>query len=365
MRRWPVGMIGGAPGAFMGDVHRRAMALTGRFELIAANLSRDAKRASKAAADLGLKPERCYEDWQIMASAESRRTDGIALAVIVTPNNMHLPVASAFLEAGIPVLCEKPLTTEMSAARRFVEQFPNTSSQMALAYTYSGYAMVREARQLVKNGTLGALRSIQIEYLQDWLGHTEAAGGWRLDEQIGGAGGCLGDIGTHAFHLAEFISGLKCQQVSARVSTLVAGRTVPDDAQMQLRFEGGVIGGIWVSQVATGCGNGLRLRLFGEKAGLEWRQETPETLILSTPDGRSTAFARGGCAMQTPSLLPQGHPEGYLEAFARLYDDMALMLDGQPAPLLPRLNDGLRGQAFIEAALTSGARDGIWTHVQA
>ena len=365
MRRWPVGMIGGAPGAFMGDVHRRAMALTGSFDLVAANLSRNPKRACEAGASIGLAPERCYENWLTMARVEAQRTDGIALAVIVTPNDTHLMVASAFLEAGIPVLCEKPLTTTMEAARNFATRFSVPSPQMALAYTYSGYTMVREARRLVRNGALGALRGIQVEYLQDWLGSSESEGGWRLDKQIGGAGGCLGDIGTHAFHLAEFVSGLECTQVSARVSSLVTGHAVPDDAQIQLRFGPCVVGGLWVSQVATGCGNDLKLRIFGEKAGLEWRQEQPETLTLSTSDGHSTALSRGGRAVQMPSLLPQGHHEGYLEAFARLYADAALMLDGQEAPLLPRLNDGLRGQAFIEATLTSGAQDGVWTTISA
>ncbi|NVN38167.1 Gfo/Idh/MocA family protein [Komagataeibacter swingsii] len=365
MKKWPVGMIGGAPGSFMGDVHRRALALTGQFSLVAGCLSRHAVPALKAGQTLGLAPARTYIDWTQMARAEAARPDGISLAIIVTPNDMHLPVAAAFLEAGIPVLCEKPLALTVEQARHFAERFIAQAQDMIVAYTYSGYAMVREARRLVHDGALGALRNIQVEYLQDWLGNADSDGGWRLDPRTGGAGGCLGDIGTHAFHLAEFVSGLRCEVLSARVSRLVPRHAVPDDAQIQLRFSNNAVGSLWVSQVATGCGNALRLRLFGEKAGLEWNQEQPDSLIISTADGRTTHVARGGSAVQTSSLLPRGHPEGYEEAFARLYADTANLLGGHDAPLLPRLADGMRGQAFIEAALESGARYGAWTLLQA
>ncbi|MBV1823901.1 Gfo/Idh/MocA family protein [Komagataeibacter oboediens] len=365
MNTWPVGMIGGAPGSFMGDVHRRALALTGRFSLVAGCLSRHAGTAQKAGQALGLDPARTYTDWTQMARVEAARPDGIALAIIVTPNDMHLPVAAAFLEAGIPVLCEKPLALTLDQARHFTERFITKGHDMVVAYTYSGYAMVREARRLVHDGTLGTIRNIQVEYLQDWLGDADSDGGWRLDPRTGGAGGCLGDIGTHAFHLAEFVSGLQCEVLSARVSRLVPRHAVPDDAQIQLRFSDNAVGSLWVSQVATGSGNALRLRLFGEKAGLEWNQEQPDTLIVSTADGRTTHIARGGSAVGTPSLLPRGHPEGYLEAFARLYADTAYLLDGHDAPLLPRLADGVRGQEFIEAALTSGTQYGAWVSVRA
>ncbi|BAK82610.1 Gfo/Idh/MocA family protein [Komagataeibacter medellinensis] len=361
MKTWPVGMIGGAPGAFMGDVHRRALALSGQFSLVAGCLSRHPQQALAAGRALGLAPERTYADWAQMARAEAARPDGIALAIIVTPNDTHLPVAAAFLAAGIPVLCEKPLALTLEQAQHFASRFTAKANDMVMAYTYSGYAMVREARRLVQAGALGAIRNIQVEYLQDWLGNADSNGGWRLDPQTGGAGGCLGDIGTHAFHLAEFVSGLQCQSLSARVSRLVPGRAVPDDAQLQLRFSHAAIGSLWVSQVATGCGNGLRLRLYGEKAGLEWKQEQPDTLALSTMDGRTTHTARGGSAVLTPSFLPRGHPEGYLEAFARLYSDTARLLGGLDAPLLPRLAAGVRGLGFVEAALQSGARDGAWT----
>ena len=364
MTMWPVGMIGGAPGSFMGDVHRRALALTGQFSLAAGCLSRHADQALKAGKALGLDPARTYTNWRQMAQAEAARLDGIALAIIVTPNDMHLPVATAFLEAGIPVLCEKPLTLTLDQAQDFSRRFIAKAQDMVVAYTYSGYAMVREARRLVHNGTLGALRNIQVEYLQDWLGNADSEGGWRLDPRTGGAGGCLGDIGTHAFHLAEFVSGLRCEALSARVSHLVPQHTVPDDAQIQLRFSDNAVGSVWISQVATGCGNALRLRLFGEKAGLEWNQEHPDSLIISTADGRTTHITRGGSAILTPSLLPRGHPEGYLEAFARLYADTARLLSAQDAPLLPRLADGIRGQEFIEAALKSGANDGAWVSLQ-
>lgn len=361
MNTWPVGMIGGAPGSFMGDVHRRALALTGQFSLVAGCLSRHPRQALEAGQALGLDPARAYTDWTRMAREEAARPDGIALAIIVTPNAMHLPVAAAFLDAGIPVLCEKPLALTLEQARHFAIRFEEKTNDMIMAYTYSGYAMVREARRLVQTGALGALRGIQVEYLQDWLADADSDGGWRLDPRTGGAGGCVGDIGTHAFHLAEFVSGLRCEALSARISHLVAGRAVPDDAQIQLRFADDTVGGLWVSQVATGCGNALRLRLFGEKAGLEWNQEQPDTLVLSTMDGCQTHIARAGSAVPTPSLLPRGHPEGYLEAFARLYADTAGLLGGHNAPLLPRLDAGLRGQEFIEAALESGARYGAWT----
>ncbi|WP_242010584.1 Gfo/Idh/MocA family protein [Acetobacter musti] len=354
------GMIGGALGAFMGDVHRRAMALTGRFALTAACLSGHPETARAAGTALRLDPDRIYDDWATMARTEAARPDGIRLAIIVTPNYLHLPVAAIFLDAGIPVFCEKPLTNTLPEAEDFAARFAMSGDRMALAYTYSGYSMVREARTLIRSGRLGPLRSIQAEYLQDWLGASDAPGGWRLDPAKGGPGGCLADIGTHAFHLAEFVTGLRCNALSARVSRLVPGREVPDDAQMQLRFPGGETGGLWVSQVATGCGNGLRLRIFGEKASLEWAQERPEDLILSFPDGHSERIVRGATGVTAPSLLPRGHPEGYLEAFARLYTDLADRIEGRPAPLLPTLADGLRGQHFVAAALTSGAADGAW-----
>lgn len=356
-----VGMIGGAPGSFMGDAHRRAIAMTGRFTLVAGCLSGRPEKARAAGAQLGLAPERCYDDWAVMARAEAARAEPISLAVVVTPNDMHLPVTGAFLDEGIKVFCEKPLCIDAAGALAFAQT--HATENMALAYTYTGYAMVREARRLVREGELGRVRNVQVEYLQDWLDHAAAPGGWRLDARIGGAGGCLGDIGTHAFHLAEFVSGLTCSAVSARVSRLVQGRSVPDDAAVFLDFQDGCVGGLWVSQVATGCGNALRVRLFGTLGSLEWAQERPDELRVARADGTVTTRVRGASAVHAPVFVPRGHPEGYLAALARLYDDLADRLDGQGGDSLPGFGDGLRGVHFVETALASGQEHGMWRNL--
>ncbi|MBE7728306.1 Gfo/Idh/MocA family oxidoreductase [Komagataeibacter sp. FXV3] len=358
-------MVGGAPGGFMGDVHRMAQRMTGRFMLAAGALSSDPQRAVTAGTMLGLPPDRSYADWRDMAAREAARPDGIQVVSIVTPNYLHLPVARAFMDHGITVICDKPLSADPAEAEAFARDIPDPDARFIVTYTYSGYAMVRHARHLVASGALGRIRMIQVEYPQDWMALPSSGNlGWRQDIRLGGAGGCLGDIGTHALHLAEFTSGLECRQVSALLTRIDENAAVPDSAQLLLRFADNATGGMWVSQVAAGCGNALCIRIYGEKAALGWQQEYPDQLSF-TPLGKATQILeRGSTDVSEPVFVPRGHPEGYVSAFARLYDDAANLLTNQPAPLLPRFSAGLRGMRFIEAALQSSRNNGQWHDIR-
>lgn len=374
--RLRLGMIGGGPGAFIGGVHRAAARLDDQFTLVAGAFSSHSARNGEMAAILHLDPARCYDDFTLMARNEAARADGVDAVAIVTPNDLHCAIATAFLEAGIHVLCEKPMALNLTEAEQMTASAAASGSILALAHIYSGYPMVRHARDLVNAGALGQLRVIQVEYPQDWLalpiersGNKQA--GWRTNPTRAGAGGCIGDIGTHAFQLAEFVSGLCCQAVAAQLSTFVQGRLVDDDVQALLRFEGGVRGMLWSSQIAPGHANGLRLRIYGEKASLAWFQEQPDGLVFS-PMGEAPRSVMRGMTGQGSGLqatrLPAGHPEGYFEAFAQLYRDFAAMIrakqSGAPvaasANLLPLAETGVRGMRFIEAAVRSSRAGGEW-----
>jgi predicted dehydrogenase len=365
-----LGMVGGGEGAFIGAVHRMAARLDGQYELVAGALSSDAERARRSGAALGLAPDRCYGDFRAMAKTEARHADGIEAVAIVTPNHMHAPVALAFLKAGIHVICDKPLAATLKDARALATAVAASGKVFCVTYNYSGYAMVRQARAMVAEGLLGAIRIVQVEYAQDWLTTaTELEGSkqasWRTDPAQAGAG-CIGDIGTHAFHLAGFVTGLEPDRLCADLATFVPGRRVDDNAQILLRYPGGARGMLWASQVAPGNANNLRIRVYGETGGLEWRQEDPDRLIWSPHGEQPRLLRRGGPGLhaEATARIPQGHPEGYLEAFATVYTDAAAAIrdarTGQRVNLAPGVADGLAGVAFIHAAQRSAARDGAW-----
>ncbi len=381
-RRLRLGMVGGGDGAFIGAVHRMAARIDDRYEFVAGALSSDPARARASGVALQLAPDRIYDSYAAMAAAERKRPDGIDVVAIVTPNHLHYDVATAFLAAGIHIICDKPMTTALADAADLVAQVERGQCLFALTHTYSGYPMVRQARAMVAEGALGAIRTVHAEYAQDWLttaleatGQKQAA--WRTDPARSGPAGCLGDIGTHAFHLAEYMSGLSCTHVAAELTSFVPGRQLDDNAQMMLRFNGGARGLLWASQVAPGNENGLRIRIYGERAGLSWQQEHPNQLVFTRLGEPPMTLSRGGpqsgSAAAYATRVPAGHPEGYLEAFAQLYRDVAeqvsARLEGRApdprATSVPSVRDGHRGIAFVAAALASNGSGGAWTAIPA
>ncbi|WP_230374086.1 Gfo/Idh/MocA family protein [Pontivivens ytuae] len=362
-----LGMVGGGIGGNIGAVHRIAARLDGRWVLVAGAFSSRDDVAHASAARLNVAPERSYADFREMAKDEAARPDGIDAVSIVTPNHMHAPVATAFLEAGIPVICDKPLTAQLDEAEALAEVVRRTGTPFVLTHNYTGYPLIREARQMVARGELGAIRVVQAEYAQDWLakpieqeGQKQAA--WRTDPARSGAGGAIGDIGTHAFNLLSFVTGLRTEALSAQLTSFVPGRRLDDDAQMMLRFEGGARGMLWASQVAPGNENGLALRIYGEKAALEWRQEDPNRLRFSRLGEAPQWLTRAGHGTSAGGTrVPSGHPEGYLEAFATLYTEAAELIGGGDANLLPGIEDGLDGMRFIAACVASSQDNGAWT----
>ncbi|WP_439364176.1 Gfo/Idh/MocA family protein [Bradyrhizobium sp. DASA03005] len=375
-RRIRLGMVGGGQGAFIGAVHRIAARIDDQFELVAGALASDPVRAKASAKELGIADGRAYGSFEEMARAEAARADGIEAVSIVTPNHMHSPVAKAFLDAGIHVICDKPLTTTVAEAEELVALVRKTGRIFVVTHNYTGYPMVRQARAMIANGELGEIRLVKVEYLQDWLteplettGQKQAA--WRTDPARSGAGGCIGDIGTHAYNLACFVTGLALDELLAQLSTFVEGRRLDDDVQILLRWKGGAKGMLWASQVAVGNENGLTLRVYGSKGGLEWAQENPNHLWF-TPYGRpKQLLTRGGAGTLADaarvSRIPSGHPEGYLEGFATIYSEAARAIRaaqaGQkpdPEVIFPTVEDGLAGVQFIDAAVKSATSKGAW-----
>lgn len=380
------GMVGGGQGAFIGGVHRMAARLDGEFSLVAGALSSDPARARASASELGLHPERSYGSFEEMASAEAARPDGIEAVSIVTPNHMHYPVAEAFLKAGIHVICDKPLTSTLEDAKKLAALVKSSGRLFVLTHNYTGYPMIRQAREMVQSGLLGDLRLVQAEYAQDWLSEDLEATGqkqasWRTDPAQTGAGGATGDIGTHAYNLARFVSGLTLDSLSADLSAFVAGRRVDDNAHVMLRFktEGkgpAAKGMLWASQVAPGNENALKLRVYGSKGGLEWAQEDPNYLWFTPLGAPKRLITRNGAgageAAARVSRIPGGHPEGYLEGFATIYAEAArairsarssaLALD--PAVTFPTITDGVEGVAFVAACVASSANNAAWTELQ-
>ena len=371
-RRIRLGMVGGGDGSFIGAAHRVAARLDDQFELVAGALSSTPERAHASAAKLHIAAERSYADYAAMAAAESRREDGIDAVVIVTPNHLHVPVAQAFVQQGIHVICDKPMATSLAEAQELAHAVRERGLLFLLTHTYAGYPMVRQAREWVAAGELGQLRIVQVEYAQDWLGEPVERQGnkqaeWRADPKRAGPAGALGDIGTHAYQLARFVSGLTVQELSAELSTFVPGRVLDDHVQAMLRFEGGARGMLWVSQVASGACNALRLRLYGTRASLHFDQEQPEQLWFA-PLGEPARLLRRGMPPQSAvqasaSRIPAGHSEGYFEAFAELYRDFARAWRGGRSPAMPGLQDGLDGMAFIEAVLSSHQQNAGWVRL--
>ncbi len=379
-RRLRLGMVGGGRGAFIGAVHRIAARLDDRWELVAGALSSDPERARASAAELHIAPDRAYSSYQDMIAGEVDRPDPIDAVAIVTPNHLHHPIAKAFLEAGFHVICDKPLTTTVADAEDLAQTVVRTGRIFALTHNYTGYPMVRHARELVAAGALGRIRLIQAEYVQDWLTTPLEATGqkqadWRTDPARSGPVGCLGDIGTHAVNLAEFMAGVQVRELAAELTTFVDGRRLDDNAHIMLRFDGGARGLLWASQVAPGNENGLRIRIYGDQAGLTWHQEEPNSLTLTRlgepPQRISRGGAGAGAAAGHATRIPAGHPEGYLEGFAQLYRDAAEQITARiegrapdPAALaVPTVEDGLRGVRFIAAAVASHAGNGAWTPI--
>jgi predicted dehydrogenase len=376
--RLRVGMVGGGRNAFIGAVHRMAMRLDDLIELKAGALSADAENARVSGADLGLAQDRIYTDYRQMAAKEAGRPDGIEAVVIVTPNHLHFPVAKAFLEAGVDIICDKPLSTTLSEARELVELTRAKALTFAVTLNNTGYPMVRQAREMIAAGELGDIRVVHAAYIQDWLtrpidaeGHKQAE--WRTDPERAGASACLADIGVHAHNLALFVTGLEVDEVSADLTTFVPGRRLDDNAHVLMRFAGGARGVLTASQVAVGNLNNLSLRVYGSSAGLEWSGEAPEALRF-TPYGEPTRLIQRGGPANTAlavdgSRMPGGHPEGYIEGFANLYRGAAELISARrgarepnaTAKLTPNVLDGARGVAFIEAATASSRNNGAWT----
>jgi predicted dehydrogenase len=364
-----MGMVGGGPGAFIGPVHKMAAELDGRIELVAGAFSQSAERSIAAGKGFGIEPGRAYADYREMLSAERQRPDAIDFVVIASPNYLHLPVAKAALEAGFAVVSDKPATATYEEALALEVAVTGSGLPYALTHTYAGYALVREARAICASGRLGRIRKVAVEYLQGWLstplentGQKQAA--WRSDPALNGPGGCIGDIGVHAFHLVEYVTGLDVTSLNAALRSVVPGRRLDDDCNALLRLENGASGVLMASQVAAGEGNGLRIRVYGENGSIDWRQEDPNRLRVKGLDGleeiRHAAGSYLGSDARAVTRLPGGHPEGFIEAFAVLYREFADALiawgQGQANPIpatLPGIRAGVRGMRFIERAIES------------
>ncbi|MBB6252055.1 Gfo/Idh/MocA family protein [Nitrospirillum iridis] len=362
-------MVGGGPGSFIGPVHRMAAELDGRIRLVAGAFSRDEGRSRTAAEGYGIDPSRAHGDYRRMLAAEAARPDGAQFVAIVTPNHLHFPVAKAALEAGFHVLSDKPATATLEEAESLARVVAATGRLYGLTYTYTGYALVREARALVRRGDLGAVRKVVVEYSQGWMSdavektdNVQAA--WRADPARSGLGGCIGDIGVHAFNAAEFVSGLAVTRLNADLNSVVPGRRLDDDCNILLRFNDTVPGVLVASQVAAGDRNGLRLRVYGEKGGLDWCHERPDVLTLNWLDRPTQTLHAAapylGPAGRGPARLPTGHPEGFIEAFANIYRDFAgaishgcLTGGGLSGTVVPTIQDGVRGMAFVARAVAA------------
>ena len=374
MKRISLGMVGGGDDAFIGGVHRIASRIDDRYELVAGALSSTPEKAQASGQALGI--ARIYGDFKQMAICEARLENGIEAVSIVTPNHVHYAAAREFLKRGIHVICDKPLTSTLADARKLAKAVERTDALFILTHNYTGYPMVRQAREMVARGEIGKIRVVQVEYPQDWLTQHEdfKQAEWRTDPARSGAGGSTGDIGTHAHNLARFVTGLEVESLAADLDAFVPGRQVDDNGHVMLRFEGGAKGMLWCSQVAPGNENALRIRVYGETGGLEWAQEDPNYL-WHTPFGEPKRLitrngSGAGDAAARISRVPPGHPEGYLEGFANIYSEAADAIvahrEGrEPAAevMYPTIMDGLKGVEFIDACIRSSARNAAWVMV--
>ena len=374
MSKIKLGMVGGGKGSFIGEVHRMAARLDDRYELLAGALSSDVNTAKESALSLNLDKKRSYSSFDTMAEVEAALEDGIEAVAIVTPNHLHAKVAEAFLNNGIHVICDKPLTSSLADAEGLASIVKDTGLVFAVTYNYSGYPMVRQAKEMIAKGEIGTVRLVQSEYAQDWLATNIEQNGqkqatWRTDPNQAGVGGAIGDIGTHAYHLAEFITGLEASSLLADLDSFVSGRSLDDNANILLHYKNGAKGMLWVSQIASGKENGLNIRIFGDKGGLEWSQEDPNYLQHTTLGKPKQILTRAGSTSgelaNAASRIPSGHPEGFIEGFANIYRETADLIlahnnKTEFTNLVPTVDDGLRGMRFIDKAVASNQAGSIW-----
>lgn len=366
-RRLRLGLVGGGLNSFIGETHRIAARMDGRFEICAGALSSDPQRSQADGIALGLAPERCYASWQAMLLAEQMREDKIDVLAILTPNHSHFEIAMAALDVGLHVVCEKPVTNDAASAKQLADKVNSSGLAFCMAYCYSGYPMVRQARAMVETGVLGTIRQVHLQYIQSGLSDPNAPGGWRADPQCGGASLVLLDIGTHAFQLGDYVSGLGVSEICADVGSGIPGRVVHDYVSALLHYDSGARGSLWVTNAAAGSEHGLSIRIHGDLGGLEWHQEQPNRLLHRQSKGFEQIITRRLDTSVTPqarrsSRIAIGHPEGYLEAFANLYRELADDIDARasgasaaPECLYPTVEHGVRGVALVEAALRSAA----------
>ena len=374
-----MGMVGGGRGAFIGQVHRMAANLDGKIELVAGAFSSDPEKSKLSGQDFFIDPDRAYGSYEEMAKAEAAREDGIDFVSIVVQNHLHFAVAKCFLDAGINVICDKPLTIDLQQAKELKRIVEDSGLIFALTHNYTGYPMVKEARRMVKDGELGRLLKIVTEYPQGYaVGDVEGEGSgaianWRADPKIAGKSNCMGDIGTHAHNLTKYITGLEIDELAAELTAFIPGRELDDDGNCLVRFTEGVKGIIYASQISNGDENNLNIRVYGTKASLEWHQEDPNELIVKFANAPRKTYRRGndylGAAAQNNSRPPFAHPEGFIEAFANVYLAAAKaisdQIDGTPPPGegydFPSVDDGVAGVAFIAACVESSQKNASWT----
>lgn len=375
-----LGMVGGGEGSFIGAVHRIAARLDDQYSLVAGALSSTPEKALRSGKALGL--DRIYPDYLTMAREEAAREDGIEAVAIVTPNDQHAPAAEVFLKAGIHVICDKPVTTTLKDAKRLKSLAQANGCIFALTHNYTGYPMVRHARCMVRDGALGDIRVVQVEYPQEWLterleGTGQKQAEWRADPKRSGPGGCIVDVGTHAYNLVDFVVGIDATELCAEMTSFVQDRVLDDNIQILLRYANGARGMLWASQVAPGNENALRIRVYGSKGGLEWQQEQPNQLLVSTFGEATQIVSRGTKSANVDAAritrVPAGHPEGYLEGFATIYSEIASairvarkdrgLLELNSSVMFPTIDDGIKGMAFIEAAVKSSNKGSRWVKI--
>lgn len=372
-------MVGGGRGAFIGQVHRMAANLDGKIELVAGAFSSDPEKSKLSGQDFFVDSDRAYGSYEEMAKAEAAREDGIDFVSIVVQNHLHFAVAKCFLEAGIHVICDKPLTVDLDQAKELKKIVEDSGLVFALTHNYTGYPMVKEARRMVKDGELGRLLKIVAEYPQGYaVGDVEGEGSgaisnWRADPKIAGKSNCMGDIGTHAHNLVRYITGLEVDELAAELTAFIPGRELDDDGNCLVRFTDGVKGIIYASQISNGDENDLTIRVYGTKASIEWHQEEPNDLIVKFANAPRKIYRRGndylGDTAKANSRTPFAHPEGFIEAFANVYlaavQAISDRIDGNPAPDggydFPTVDDGVAGVAFIGACVESSAKNAAWT----
>jgi predicted dehydrogenase len=372
------GMVGGGPGSFIGDVHRKAISLDSLAEIVAGAFSKSFDKTQETGKALGLDPDRLYPDFETMAAKESARKDGIDFAVIVTPNAQHYSAAKAFLSHGINVVCDKPLTFETAEAEELSMLAKKKDLLFCVTYTYTGYPAVKHARELIRKGEIGDIRYVNAEYPQEWLATPAEQGGgnkqasWRTDPKQSGKSNCVGDIGSHVENMVSYLTGLEISSLCARLDIFVEGRSLDDSATIMLNYKGGAKGLYWASQIAVGCDNALRVRIFGSKGTIQWSQENPNYLVLSKLGEPTVTLSRGrdpfSAHAQSYSRIPSGHPEGYLEAFANIYKTYIAALSKKKRGLAPSESDldfpqveaGVSGVKFIGKCVDSSRRGAVW-----